>query len=89
MALMTTPVLAQPDWVGAVDGTAPLVLDTDASTYALGGVLSQDTSCCAPAERCNTAQDGLGDDGSQVKIKLHYAHQVHQMNTGYIAGWAH
>ena len=43
-------------------------------------------ACCAPAERCDTAQDGLGDDGSQVKIKLHYAHQVHQISTGYIAG---
>ena len=42
-ALTTAPVLAQPNWVGAANGTAPLVLDTDASTYALGGVLSQDT----------------------------------------------
>ena len=36
--------------------------------------------CCAPVERCGTAQDGLGDDGSQtVKIKLHNTHQVHQI----------
>ena len=39
-----------------------------------------------PAKWCDTAQDGQGDDGSQNKIKLHYAHQVHQINTGYIAG---
>ena len=31
--------------------------------------------CCAPVERCGTAQDGLGDDGSQTaKINLHNTH---------------
>ena len=38
------------------------------------------TKCCAPIEWCVTAQDGLGDDGSQtVKIKLHNTHQVHKI----------
>ena len=30
--------------------------------------------CCAPDEQCDKAQDGLGDDGSQNKIKLHNTH---------------
>ena len=34
-----------------------------------------ETICCAPIKRCGTAQDGLGDDGSQtVKINLHNTH---------------
>ena len=32
-----------------------------------------------PAERCDTTQDGLGDDGSKNKIKLKNMHQVHQI----------
>ena len=27
-----------------------------------------ETKCCAPAERCDTAQDGLGDNGSQIEL---------------------
>ena len=39
-----------------------------------------DLTCCAPVEWCGTAQDGLGDDGSQTaKIRLHDTHQVHQI----------
>ena len=30
--------------MGAADGTTPFVLDTDTSTYTLGGVLAQGTS---------------------------------------------
>ena len=42
-ALTQAPVLALPDQVRAADGSAPFVLQTDASEFALGGVLMQDT----------------------------------------------
>ena len=42
-ALSSAPVLALPDQISAKDGKAPFVLQTDASDFALGGVLMQDT----------------------------------------------
>ncbi|KAK3250902.1 hypothetical protein CYMTET_39736 [Cymbomonas tetramitiformis] len=41
-ALISAPVLALPDTKGAADGSAPFVVQTDASGIALGGVLMQD-----------------------------------------------
>ncbi|KAK3274914.1 hypothetical protein CYMTET_16929 [Cymbomonas tetramitiformis] len=41
-ALTSAPVLALPNIKGAADGTAPFVVQTDASGIALGGVLMQD-----------------------------------------------
>ena len=47
-------------------------------SVAQGNRLRNQMLC--PVEQCGTAQDGLGDDGSQtVKIKLHNMHQVHQI----------
>jgi hypothetical protein len=42
-ALSSSPVLALPDIKKAADGTAPFLVQTDASGMALGGVLMQDT----------------------------------------------
>ncbi|KAK3286442.1 hypothetical protein CYMTET_6004 [Cymbomonas tetramitiformis] len=42
-ALSSAPVLALPDIKKAADGTAPFLVQTDASGVALGGVLMQDT----------------------------------------------
>ncbi|KAK3234152.1 hypothetical protein CYMTET_55581 [Cymbomonas tetramitiformis] len=42
-ALTSSPVLALPDVKAAADGTAPFLVQTDASGVALGGVLMQDT----------------------------------------------
>ena len=41
-ALVKAPVLALPDMKAAADGSAPFVVQTDASGVALGGVLMQD-----------------------------------------------
>ncbi|KAK3285061.1 hypothetical protein CYMTET_7314 [Cymbomonas tetramitiformis] len=41
-ALVKAPVLALPDMKAAADGSAPFVVQTDASGIALGGVLMQD-----------------------------------------------
>ena len=62
------------------------------SSSSLGGEgnvaqgTGSETKCCAPAERCDTAQDGQETTVTQKTIKLHYAHQIHQISTGYIAG---
>ncbi|KAK3270860.1 hypothetical protein CYMTET_20755 [Cymbomonas tetramitiformis] len=42
-ALSSAPVLALPDMKAAADGSAPFLVQTDASGVALGGVLMQDT----------------------------------------------
>jgi len=42
-ALSSAPVLALPDMQAAADGSAPFLVQTDASGVALGGVLMQDT----------------------------------------------
>ncbi|KAK3259784.1 hypothetical protein CYMTET_31233 [Cymbomonas tetramitiformis] len=42
-ALSSAPVLALPDMKAAADGSAPFLVQTDASGVALGGVLVQDT----------------------------------------------
>eukprot|EP00854_Cymbomonas_tetramitiformis_P004590 gene4590-biopygen4529 len=42
-ALTSAPVLALPNIKGAADGSAPFVVQTDASGIALGGVLMQDS----------------------------------------------
>ena len=42
-SLCEAPVLALPDQPAAAEGTHPFVLQTDASDFALGGVLMQDT----------------------------------------------
>ncbi|KAK3285692.1 hypothetical protein CYMTET_6714 [Cymbomonas tetramitiformis] len=42
-ALSSAPVLALPDIKKAADGTAPFLVQTDASGVALGGMLMQDT----------------------------------------------
>ena len=40
-AVATGPILKQPDFDAARTGVSPFLVDTDASDYALGGVLSQ------------------------------------------------
>ncbi|KAF8373752.1 hypothetical protein PRIPAC_80181 [Pristionchus pacificus] len=42
-ALSTAPILAQPDFTRALDGSRPFVITTDASIKGIGGVLSQGT----------------------------------------------
>ena len=42
-ALSSAPVLALPDIKAAADGSAPFLVQADASGVALGGVLMQDT----------------------------------------------
>eukprot|EP00854_Cymbomonas_tetramitiformis_P018244 gene18244-biopygen18832 len=46
IALVDAPVLALPNVKAAADGSAPFLVQTDASGVALGGVLMQDCGEC-------------------------------------------
>ena len=66
---------------------APLDLDLPSETGEMSRKATcSKTKCCALAKRCDIAQDGRGDNGSQNKMNYKTHTRFTRFNTGYIAG---